>query len=169
MNWTLQDLCNCVIDVTSMMSGRYGLLLHESQRVLPAVEKLTVPRDCLQPLHPDTGAQLHFFCRNVSYRRCVNRLPSAIRHVHVYVWVGRVGGVLSRCRRWKPLYSHSTFTSGKKEWAVVYLVRKLSSFPARLRPGRKSGRLINVMTLMEDRPLRPHSTFTSGTKVWAVV
>ena len=78
--------------------------------VLPAVEKLTDRNtfgSLLSALHPDTGA-LSIFCRNVSFCRCVDWLPPAIRHVevlrlllHVYVWEDRVGGIFSRCRRCK--------------------------------------------------------------------
>ena len=80
-----------------------GLLMHATQRYLTQC--------CLPlkswPFHEivfslfiqTTGAQLHFFCRNVSYRRCVDRLPPAVQHVevprlllHVYVWKNRVCG-----------------------------------------------------------------------------
>ena len=65
------------------------------------------------------------------------------RAQHVYVWEERVGGIyrdvvdgkrlsctaclrlgrksgwyLSRCRRWEKTLVQSTFSSGKKEWAV---------------------------------------------------
>ena len=113
---------------------RHGVLLHATQRVLPAVEKLTVvfslsrlsvpsldqslaarntavPDEVLLAIEKTTDGEIvfslytqtparsvHFFCRNVSYRRCVDRLPPAIRHVHVYVWKESVSGIFSRCR-----------------------------------------------------------------------
>ena len=71
--------------------------------------------------------------------------------------------------------SHSTFTFGQKEWAVVYRDSKLSSCtaryvgegsgrPARFRLGGKSGRLF----LVKATSLRAHSTLTFGKKEWAV-
>ena len=141
--------------------------------VLPAVEKTTVQRDCLQPLHPDTGAQCISFavtstpslrgpvasshqsarrkprCRVVCGTTMFHEIdehmtkemtasaPPTMRswwllhlikysvcrvvcgttmfqeideHMmrtlssctqHVYILEGRVGGILSRCRRWK--------------------------------------------------------------------
>ena len=96
--WHLPKLCGYVLSTTlncSRLSSTTITIRNTAvlDAVLPAIDKLTVPRNCLQPLHPDTGAQLHLFYRNVSYRCCVDRLPPAIRHVqvlrlllHVYVW-----------------------------------------------------------------------------------
>ena len=137
------------------------------------------------------------------------------RAQHVYVWEERVGGIyrdvvdekrlsctaslrlgrksgryLSRCRRWEKTLVHSTFTSGKKEWAVfiemssmgkdsraqqVYVWEervgciyrgvvdgKRLPCTARLRLGRKSGLYLSRCRRWETTPV--HSTFTSGKK-----
>ena len=116
------------------------------------------------------------------------------RAQHVYVWEERVGGIyrdvvdgkrlsctarlrleresgryFSRCRRWEETFVHSTFTSGKKEWAVFcrdVVDGKRLSCTASLRLGRKSGRYFSRCRRWEETFV--HSTFTSGKKEWAV-
>ena len=96
---------------------RHGLLLHASQQVLPAVEKLTLCSayhvcrlrlliglfltQCCLPLQRKPAARSFsaftsrhrrdFFCRSVSCRRCVDLLPPG--HTHVCVWKERVSGI----------------------------------------------------------------------------
>ena len=106
--------------------------MHETQLyLLPAVEKLTVPRHGLQPLHPDTGAS-PFAVTSATLVPC----SSCLQPSDVHVWEERVS-----------VFFFFEMSSMKGN----------SLRTVRLRMGRKSGRLFIVTA----SSLRPHRTFTS--------
>ena len=141
---------DCVIDVTSLMSGTVSCFAQRSvpDAVLPAVEKLTVPRDCLQPPHPDTVAHQHFLCRIVSYRRRViaSSHPSCCR----YTARLRLGSSVDYFSEMSPMKENSLRTVRlrmRRRSGRLFVVTARSLRAQHVYVGEGSGRLFNGLTL----------------------